>query len=110
MCVRECHKDGQRVCYQEVAKWNRGNSVGLRRADFSRGDADSLLRSGIHMSAYLQCCHKKTVRVSHIHSLFPCQSTLQMEKSDRVHVRGSSLAQIGEAYELFLLIDRLDAA
>lgn len=27
LCEGECHKDRQRVCYQEVAKPNRGNSV-----------------------------------------------------------------------------------
>lgn len=46
VCVCKCHKDRQRVCYQEAAKRNRGNSIGLLWADFTRGDADFQPHSG----------------------------------------------------------------
>lgn len=54
LCENECHKDRQRVCYQEVAKPNRGNSVGLLWADFRRGDADSLPHSDMLKQALIR--------------------------------------------------------
>lgn len=46
MCMCMCHTDRWRACYQEEAKRNRGNSIGLLEADFRRGDADSKPHSG----------------------------------------------------------------
>lgn len=58
VCETECHKDRQRVCYQEVAKPCRGNSVGLLWADFRRGDADSpLLQTCSHKHLYAVFFH-----------------------------------------------------
>lgn len=84
--------------------------MGLRWADFRRGDADSPLHADIHISTYFQYCHTITAQVSHIHSLFQCQNTLQIKKGGRVNVWGSSLTQIEKAPQHFLLIDKLDAA
>ena len=50
MCAR--HKDRRRVCYQEEAKRSRGNSAGLRQADFRGGDAGSHPHSDVFTLIY----------------------------------------------------------
>ena len=85
VCV--CHRDRKSVCYQEKAKFNRGNSTGLLQADFKRGDADSQHVPTFrhpHTHRVLMCSHTTLIcEVSHIHNLLQCQSAFVLSSENK---------------------------
>lgn len=77
-----CDGDRARVCYQEAAKRNRGNSTGLLQADSKRAEAECPCGTPIRVYRALIYSHTTLIYgLSHIHNLSTCQSPLRWIKS-----------------------------